>query len=107
MLPGQSFSSTIEVKSPSGILVNADALPLFSVYRNSVLTSISVTAQNLSTGIYSYTFEVPANWLPEDNIDIHFSLSVDSHAVTSKKSQKVSLSASQIALEILDNQFAP
>ncbi len=43
-----------------------------TVYRNGVLTTLAVDIENLNTGVYSYSFELPSDWLAPDQVSVHF-----------------------------------
>lgn len=88
MLASTTFTSTFEVRGTSGALQNADSLPTASVYRNGVLTVLSVTVANLSTGVYQYSFSVPA-WNTGDAVDVHVSATVDSFTLSDKISKSI------------------
>lgn len=72
LLPGQTIESVLAI-SRYGLALDADALPIGSVFRNTSLTSIPVTVQSIaSTGMYSYSFVLPTNYVDGDNISISF-----------------------------------
>ena len=85
MKAGDSISKTFSSTSGSGALTNADSVPAVTVYRNAVLTAIVVTVTSIATGVYSYSFTIPIDWIVGDNIDIHVSAVVNSQQVNTKK----------------------
>lgn len=67
VIPGTTLVSTFGV-TVSGSLANADALPSMVVYRNGVLTSLTVAVTQISQGIYGYSVAIPANWVLRDRV---------------------------------------
>lgn len=83
MIIGRKYSSIFNI-TINKILVNADILPLISVYRNSTLTTIVVNVSGLETGIYSYSFDIPSNWNYGDIIDLQLNTTVNSFKINKK-----------------------
>lgn len=67
--PGQVVESFFQIEI-GGVLTNVDpaTFPLVQIYRNQILTSIEPTVSNIKTGVYSFSFELPTNWVNYDQI---------------------------------------
>ena len=100
MNPSTTFKSTFEVKGSGGALIDADALPTGTVYRNGVETSVTVTVTRLDDGLYSYEFDVPA-WSDGDNVDVHLTCAVDSVTLSTKRHFEVSDVANAVWSKVL------
>lgn len=100
MTRGIVHTSTFLIKQ-NGILTNANSIPFASVYRNGVLTSINVTIQFLSIGIYSYSFTVPENWNIGDIVDIHITAVVDSFNIYNKIKEEITVNTSLEMRELI------
>lgn len=98
MSPNSNYIFTAEVKDGGGALVNSSAPVSVNVYLNSVVTSVASTVSNLSTGIYSISFNVP-DWNHGDIVDIHVSATASNIVVRSKKSVEIN---SKPSLQIIN-----
>ena len=74
--PGDTFYSLVLTGSPAP--VDADALPLATVYRNGALdTGMSLSATHASTGRYFLNGTVPPGWSAGDVVQVVASASVN------------------------------
>lgn len=85
MIAGKIFTSTICVQRGAS-LMDADSIPSAQIYLDGTLTTVVITVVRLDLGIYKYSFEVPSHWEVGASVDVHFSATVDSFSVNSKKS---------------------
>lgn len=105
MIAGQSYSSTFQVKSPSGELFNADGLPTVEIYLDAVLTSVLVTVEHMSIGVYKYSFSVPSNWLSGQSVDIHLRVQADNRTVYTKKNYIIATPSTVTPEQLRDAVF--
>ena len=75
MVTGRFFARHTD----TGALTDADSLPTAAIYLNgTVAGSVTVTITNITTGIYTYSFTLPADWSRGDHIQCEVSATVDS-----------------------------
>ena len=100
MTRGAEHTSTFIIKQ-NGKLSNADILPSVVIYINGVLTSVVVSVQFLTIGIYSYSFFVPESWEIGDAVDIHVSTMVNSFSIHQKRKEEITINTSNEMREII------
>ncbi|NEP52896.1 MAG: hypothetical protein F6K65_30480 [Moorea sp. SIO3C2] len=66
-----------------GTLTDADADPTVVIWRNAIATSIVVSVTRISQGKYSYSFDVPSNWVEGDRVGCEVSYSLQAQPKTS------------------------
>jgi len=75
--PGQAFYTEFTVHNEANNLVNADALPSVSAYKNGVVDAgFVLTAANISTGFYKITGTIPIGYADDDRVGIYVSCAV-------------------------------
>lgn len=85
MIPGESVTEIITMRSSLGLGIQADSLPVVSLYRNGVLTTIAVSVSYLSNGDYTATFDAPETWDIKDFIELIVTATINGIIVTGKK----------------------
>ncbi|MFO0907049.1 MAG: hypothetical protein U0794_01565 [Isosphaeraceae bacterium] len=69
--PGDSYGISFTIKSASGSLTNADALPTGTLYRNGVADgAVAVTVSSSATGVYQASCTVPAGYAVADRVSV-------------------------------------
>jgi hypothetical protein len=78
-----TFTDTLLTKL--GLRLHTAQTLAAAVYRNGILTTLSVGITQLNTGAYSYAVPVPDDWLPADTVSVHFTYTInDFSPVTTK-----------------------
>lgn len=99
MYIGELIEATF-VTRKEGVPVNADALPTAILNRNGVDSGETITITNEDTGVYKYSFTIPASFLVGDELNILITATIAGNSSTSNKFLGTILYTSQQSTDI-------
>lgn len=77
MKAGVQTSFPFLIKSGSGLLTDPDTDSTVVIYKNGIETSIAVTIDKLSVGMYHAKFDVPSTWVQGDVVNAKIEATIE------------------------------
>lgn len=83
MKPGKTVGTMFRARGPNGDPTTPDVLPVASVIKNGVVTSVvCVVAATDVVGVYSVMLTLPSNWVDGDLVDLDIRTMIQGYEAT-------------------------